>query len=983
MAGTTVSADDLGALIQAATEAANAAAEATKALKAQQSSRSSFQEASKVVRLPEPFGSENHEDDLARWQDFQVNFRAWLYYGNPLFEQDLHRTELHGANPIPAVSGEPDEVQQRCKQLYSILTGLLRGKPLRLLRQVTERNGFEVWRQLIQLYLPKTKSRSISLLSALMNIPNFTTKDRTLLDQILGLERLRSEYVRASGTDLDDNIMLSVLVRALPKGIQQHIQLQMSENSTYSQIRDLVLSYETVTTTWSPGKIHNELGILPQQHPVQPSYTGVAPMEIDRFEKGGKKGKSKGKSKGKDTSKGKSKGKNDKGKGKGVGKDTSKRVATQNDQCLHCGKYGHFKRDCWKLNGKPGASRVNQVSDETQSVAGSAAPSTAPTSLPSSASAVRLFSAMASPVIEELCSEDSDFELRDLTAYDTGGNINMVSHAEVSFDDNLCMADTAYMERFVHFDISYSDDDDSWTVCNSPSFDLLSSDVCISDEVDCIRAIGSTSPTPVEVVLDSGADGSVLPLEYAHIGLHDESFHKDSAYVDAQGKPINVRGARIAEVQLGSVRFKERFIIAAVTSPLISMGRLLKDGWCLENNGGTMKLVRAGRSIPVHFKRNSLCAHGSIRMLNVVDDSSTPTAQECKEHVRALALSEPLSSLGRGWIQLSENVYALRSISPQHVDTTFCVSDALLWLRTTLVKHDDDTWHLDEFCENISEMDSRVSPIESAKKVVEVITIAHTEFVPPEALGFSVYDDAFVPALSSSFRASASSSSAPSSSAPRPAADASAAPDPVPAAADEQELPVADREVGVEVREVLIDGVKLDSNSSLNTLRGACDALGLSKGGGKVKLLQRLWEHLQAQELIAAHSAERNLQGEQMRPAIGQPVPAEPTETQRAQHNLVHYPYAAWCELCVANHARQDDMNLNHMSTQVTVVFLSTLAMLHETMMVTKFVHFSCMTGTLVPCIRCLHPRKVDVGSTTYARSFAGSYFGLVMKQFH
>ena len=185
--------------------------------------------------------------------------------------------------------------------------------------------------------------------------------------------------------------------------------------------------------------------------------------------------------------------------------------------------------------------------------------------------------------------------------------------------------------------------------------------------------------------------------------------------MDAQGKPINLRGAGIAEVQVGSVRFKERFMIAAVTSPLISMGRLLKDGWCLENNGGTMKLVRAGRSIPVHFKRNSLCAHGSIRMLNVVDDSSTPTVQERKEHVRALALSEPLSSLGRGWIQLSENVYALRSISPQHVDTTFCVSDALLWLRTTLVKHDDDTWHLDEFCEHISEMDSRVSPIESSK----------------------------------------------------------------------------------------------------------------------------------------------------------------------------------------------------------------------------------------------------------------------------
>ena len=48
--------------------------------------------------------------------------------------------------------------------------------------------------------------------------------------------------------------------------------------------------------------------------------------------------------------------------------------------------------------------------------------------------------------------------------------------------------------------------------------------------------------------------------------------------------------------------------------------------------------------------------HGSIGMLNVVDDSSTPTIEEREDPVRALALSEPLSSLRRGWIQLSENV---------------------------------------------------------------------------------------------------------------------------------------------------------------------------------------------------------------------------------------------------------------------------------------------------------------------------------------
>ena len=77
---------------------------------------------------------------------------------------------------------------------------------------------------------------------------------------------MRAEYVRSSGTgtDIPDDIMLSVLVRALPKAIQQHVQLQLNETSTYDQVRAMVVSYERATTSWSPGKIHSELGILPQ-----------------------------------------------------------------------------------------------------------------------------------------------------------------------------------------------------------------------------------------------------------------------------------------------------------------------------------------------------------------------------------------------------------------------------------------------------------------------------------------------------------------------------------------------------------------------------------------------------------------------------------------------------------------------------------------------------------------------------------------------
>ena len=43
----------------------------------------------------------------------------------------------------------------------------------------------------------------------------------------------------------------------------------------------------------------------------------------------------------------------------------------------------------------------------------------------------------------------------------------------------------------------------------------------------------------------------------------------------------------------------------------------------------------------------------------------------------------------------------------------------------------------------------RVTPIKLSKQIVLVITLVRTEFVLPEALSFSVYDDALVASLSS------------------------------------------------------------------------------------------------------------------------------------------------------------------------------------------------------------------------------------------
>ena len=175
-----------------------------------------------------------------------------------------------------------------------------------------------------------------------------------------------------------------------------------------------------------------------------------------------------------------------------------------------------------------------------------------------------------------------------------------------------------------------------------------------------------------------------------------------------------------------------------------------------------------------------------------------------------------------------------------------------------------------------------------------MITIAHTATVPPEVSGFILHDDNVVIPPRSGIRLRVLP----------PAARFDI--DDVPAAAEESEQPVPERGAEVDNNEVVIDGVKLDSNSPLKTLAAACESLGISRRGGKAKCLERLWDHFQTQELIAAHGAQHQLRGDLARPVHYQSVLVEPSEKRIANHNLVHQFFAAWCEVCIANKSQQE-----------------------------------------------------------------------------
>ena len=333
-------------MVQAATQAAQAAALSAQsvaklvaespAAKGSADSGNSFQ-AYKLLKHPDPFGSESTDNDAVQRGAWLHGFRTWASVVNPSYEAELLEIEARCSEPCMAMSELPEQTRLRSRQLYGILSTLLKGRPLQVLRLTHNQHGYEVMRVLHQTFQPRTRSRAMAIISAIMATPAFN-KQSTIREQVHAFERACSEYLKASGKEVSEDIKFSILLRSLPKYLRDHINLSLTEDTTYVQVREQILQFENVTQSWNPSRVQQQLLM-----PSVPSVGGqAADMEVDAEGSVAKikgKGKDKGKGKGKgdkggkggkhgDKSKGKSgKGKQDGGKGKGDSSSASRSLA--------------------------------------------------------------------------------------------------------------------------------------------------------------------------------------------------------------------------------------------------------------------------------------------------------------------------------------------------------------------------------------------------------------------------------------------------------------------------------------------------------------------------------------------------------------------------------------------------------------------------------------------------------------------------------
>ena len=87
------------------------------------------------------FGSVVSSEDQNGWADFSFSFRQWLCFADSNYTSDLAHVEEHCDTVVTfKETPEGNETKARSCKLYAILAGILKNRPLRLLRQIPSNN---------------------------------------------------------------------------------------------------------------------------------------------------------------------------------------------------------------------------------------------------------------------------------------------------------------------------------------------------------------------------------------------------------------------------------------------------------------------------------------------------------------------------------------------------------------------------------------------------------------------------------------------------------------------------------------------------------------------------------------------------------------------------------------------------------------------------------------------------------------------------
>ena len=273
-------------LASSATRAATASTAALDAFQKNQEehrSRPRPGDFTKILKKPDNF----LEDDPVKFMGWREQFVNWISFIDKRYVELFDEAER--LTTEVKMEDFTDESKELAQQLYSILSSYLRGPAGQLVRgQSSSRNGFRVWQELLKLYLPRTRPRTMALGQAIIQHPPFGSS-KSMTESLLQFDQLLEQYEVASGSKMPDDLVVSTILKCVDGVTRKHLQLTMDESTTYSVVKERLILYDRNSRTWSGESIMKS---LQDQYRGGADSSGPVPMEVDYV---GYKGKGKGK----------------------------------------------------------------------------------------------------------------------------------------------------------------------------------------------------------------------------------------------------------------------------------------------------------------------------------------------------------------------------------------------------------------------------------------------------------------------------------------------------------------------------------------------------------------------------------------------------------------------------------------------------------------------------------------------------------------
>jgi hypothetical protein len=242
-----------------------------------------------------------------------------------------------------------------------------------------------------------------------------------------------------------------------------------------------------------------------------------------------------------------------------------------------------------------------------------------------------------------------------------------------------------------------------------------------------------------EVILDSGADVTVIPLRFAHKGSETS---ETTTLRDAQGGKIpggNLRTVIFEARGENGERlfFRDRAAVAQVRQPLLCVGKLFREQWLPASHEGQWFMEKQGYKVkrfPVRWTRNSLATKMYIRRAQEEDENAVRMVVELTEEMNGDLKTE-------GWqMTTGGEPLHLCSSSSTTIDPSRDFPSKYWPFRSTLVETEVpgkfEIFEAGEFWQGREVLDMSVG----SRKVV---TVLHLQPIDPHVLGNEVQAGVF------------------------------------------------------------------------------------------------------------------------------------------------------------------------------------------------------------------------------------------------